>query len=317
MRVVFMGTPAFAATILEELAQQHEVAAVYTRPDAVRGRGKALVPSPVKEVASELGIPVHTPRSLRDEQVQQELVDYHPDVICVVAYGALLPSEVLSIPRFGCLNVHASLLPRWRGAAPIERAILAGDEETGVCVMRMEEGLDTGAWCVCRTASIDDKDSGELSDELATLGSQALLTALVHVEQGVEAWTEQDERQATYAAKLEKGELDLGPDEASIAVARKVRASSAAHPARCVIAGRGVTVLGGCQLREDAAGLATGLSAGAVRFASKRLFLGCAEGVYEVEALKPDGKQAMDARSFAAGAKALHGNDATWERKHV
>lgn len=317
MRVVFMGTPPFAAAILEDLAQQHEVVAVYTRPDAVRGRGRVLAPSPVKQLAQELGIPVHTPRSLHDEQTQQELVSYCPDVVCVVAYGALLPPEVLAIPRFGCLNVHASLLPRWRGAAPIERAILAGDEETGVCVMRMEAGLDTGAWCVCRTARIDDKDVDELYDELAVLGSQALLTALVHVEQGVETWTEQDEQRVTYAAKLEKGELDLDPDEAPVAAARKVRASGAAHPARCVIAGRGVTVLKGRLAHEDTAALVAGLAPGTARFVGKRLFLGCSGGAYEVELLKPDGKQAMDGRSFAAGAKALHGNDATWERKHA
>ena len=118
MRVVFMGTPAFAASILEEVAQQHEVAAVYTRPDAVRGRGGKLVPSPVKQVAAELGIPVLTPRTLRDGEVQRGLADLRPDVACVAAYGAILPPEVLAIPRFGCLNVHASLLPRWRGAAP-------------------------------------------------------------------------------------------------------------------------------------------------------------------------------------------------------
>ena len=145
MRVVFMGTPAFAATILDDLAEQHDVAAVYTRPDAVRGRGKRLEPSPVKAAAERRGLRVLTPRTLRDEAAQRELASFAPDVICVAAYGAILPKEVLDIPRFGCLNVHASLLPRWRGAAPIERAILAGDEEAGVCIMRMEVGLDTGA----------------------------------------------------------------------------------------------------------------------------------------------------------------------------
>ena len=192
MRVVFMGTPAFAATILDDLAEQHDVAAVYTRPDAVRGRGKRLEPSPVKAAAERRGLRVLTPRTLRDEAAQRELASFAPDVICVAAYGAILPKEVLDIPRFGCLNVHASLLPRWRGAAPIERAILAGVEEAGVCIMRMEEGLDTGAYCVCRTAIVDGKSASELTDELADLGSHALLTALVHVERGAAEWTEQD-----------------------------------------------------------------------------------------------------------------------------
>ena len=209
MRVVFMGTPAFAATILDDLAEQHDVAAVYTRPDAVRGRGKRLEPSPVKAAAERRGLRVLTPRTLRDEAAQRELASFAPDVICVAAYGAILPKEVLDIPRFGCLNVHASLLPRWRGAAPIERAILAGDEEAGVCIMRMEEGLDTGAYCVCRTAIVDGKSASELTDELADLGSHALLTALVHVERDAAEWTEQDEEQVTYASKIEKRELDL------------------------------------------------------------------------------------------------------------
>ena len=162
MRVVFMGTPRFAAEILDELAEFHEIAAVYTRPDAVRGRGKALAPSPVKEVAERRGFPVRTPRTLRDAEVLSELAAFAPDVICVAAYGAILPKDVLDLPPFGCLNVHGSLLPRWRGAAPIERAILAGDEEIGVCIMAMEEGLDTGDYCVCRSLPAGSRTAAEL-----------------------------------------------------------------------------------------------------------------------------------------------------------
>ena len=193
MRIVFMGTPDFAASVLSELASQHEVVAVYTRPDAVRGRGKQLVPSPVKVEACERGIPVFTPKTLRDADEQQALAALEPDVICVAAYGMLLPAEVLSIPEHGCLNVHASLLPRWRGAAPIERAILSGDEEVGVCIMRMEEGLDTGDYCVCRSLEVGDKDVALLTDLLADLGAHALLTALTQLEAGCIRWTRQDE----------------------------------------------------------------------------------------------------------------------------
>ncbi len=319
MRIVFMGTPSFSASILDDLTQQHEVVAAYTRPDAVRGRGKKLVSSPVRQVAERLGIPVHTPKTLRDEQVQRELASYQPDVICVAAYGALLPSEVLNLPRFGCLNVHASLLPRWRGAAPVERAILAGDAETGVCIMRMEEGLDTGPYCVCRTLSIEGKDVRELTGELAALGSNALLTALVHVECGAADWVFQDDSAATYAHKVEKGELDLDPDDSAALLARKVRASSEAHAARCVLDGRGVTVEGARDVSDEkaAAELARGLGAGAARFAGKRLFLGCAKGTFEVLALKPDGKRTMDAQAFAAGCAALREHDVTWEKKHA
>lgn len=318
MRVVFMGTPAFAATILEELVQQYEVVAVYTRPDAVRGRGKRLEPSPVKAAAERLGLPVFTPRTLRDEIAQRELAALRPDVICVAAYGAILPKAVLDLPRFGCLNVHASLLPRWRGAAPIERAVLAGDEEAGVCIMRMEEGLDTGAYCVCRTTTIGGKTADELTDELADLGSHALLTALVHVERGAAEWTEQDESQVTYASKIEKGELDLSPSETASVLERRVRASSAGHPSRAVVAGRGLTVLRASVL-VDAPGieLAAGIAPGEVRFAGKRLFLGAADGALEALSVKPDGRAAMDAKAFAAGVQGIKDGGLTWEEPNA
>ncbi len=316
MRVVFMGTPAFAATILEDLVQQHDVAAVYTRPDAVRGRGKRLEPSPVKRVAERHGLPVLAPRTLRDEEVQRELASFEPDVICVAAYGAILPKEVLELPRYGCLNVHASLLPRWRGAAPVERAILAGDEEAGVCIMRMEEGLDTGAYCVCRTAPVEDKGAEELTDELANLGSHALLTALVRVERGANVWIEQDEAEVTYASNIGKRELDLSPADAASALVRKVRASSAAHPSRAVVAGRPVTMLDLRPVRDEAARLAEGMAPGELRFAGKRLLLGASDGAVEARSLKPDGKRAMDARAFAAGVQDIKDGGLAWEEPH-
>ncbi|WP_139652906.1 methionyl-tRNA formyltransferase [Raoultibacter phocaeensis] len=314
MRIVFMGTPEFAATILEDLVQQHDVAAVYTRPDAVRGRGSDAEASPVKRVAERYGIEVRTPKTLRDEGEQHYLASLAPEVICVAAYGMILPKEVLEVPPYGCINVHASLLPAWRGAAPVERAILADETETGVCVMQMEEGLDTGAYCICRTANIEDKGAEELTDELANLGSHALLTALVHIEAGVAEWTRQDDTLATYAHKIEKHELDLSPDAPARELVLKVQASGSAHPSRAVVAGRAVTVL---KLREvagdeQAETLAGGLAAGSVRFAGKRLFLGAADGAVEVLSVKPDGKKAMDAKSFAAGIQGIKGDTHTW-----
>ena len=311
MRIVFMGTPDFAASVLSELASQHDVVAVYTRPDAVRGRGKQLVPSPVKVEACERGIPVFTPKTLRDADEQQALAALEPDVICVAAYGMLLPAEVLSIPEHGCLNVHASLLPRWRGAAPIERAILSGDEEAGVCIMRMEEGLDTGDYCVCRSLEVGDKDVALLTDLLADLGAHALLTALTQLEAGCIRWTRQDEEHVTYAEKIAKGELNLDPAESAVANDRRVRASGAAHPARAVVAGRPLTVLA-ARVADDAP--ADRLGSGAAALIANRLLLGCAEGVLEVTEVKPDGKRAMDARSFAAGVPALRGEEGTWSR---
>lgn len=311
MRVVFMGTPEFAADILAEVAERHDVVAVYTRPDAVRGRGRALVPSPVKVVAEERGIPVYTPRTLRDNEEQAQLAALAPDVVCVAAYGAILPREVLDIPRLGCLNVHGSLLPRWRGAAPIERAILAGDEEVGVCIMAMEEGLDTGDFCVCRSLPAADLTAAQLTAELASLGAGALLTALAQLEAGRLAWVKQDEAEVTYAEKIAKGELDLDPSESAVQNVRRVRASSEAHAARCVIAGRPVTVLSARAADEDApvAG-----KPGAATFAAKRLLLGCVEGAVQVLEVKPDGKRAMDAAAFAAGVPGLKNAEGEWAR---
>lgn len=315
MHVVFMGTPKLSADILVEIAQQHEVVCVYTRPDAVRGRGAKLEPSPVKAAAERLGIPVRTATSLRDAEEQAHLAELAPDAICVAAYGCILPREVLEIPRYGCLNVHASLLPRWRGAAPIERAILAGDEQTGVCIMRMEEGLDTGPYCVRRATEVEGKSAAELTDELANLGARALLTGLSVVEQGGAEWTFQDDAAATYAEKLAKDELYPDPAEPAAAMVRKVLASSEAHPARAVIAGRSATVER-VALPDDerAAALCDGLEQGAVRFAAKRLFLGTGDGAVEVLSLKPDGKKSMDARAFAAGVQGIKAGGCTWGR---
>ena len=211
MRVVFMGTPDFAASILIELKEQHDVVAVYTRADAVRGRGKKLVPSPVKEVALGANIPVFEPRTLRDDAEVERLRALDPDVICVAAYGMILPQAVLDIPKHGCLNVHASLLPKYRGAAPIERAILNGDDEAGVCIMRMEAGLDTGDYCICRSCQIAGMNAERLTGELADKGAYALLSALYDVEHGVERWVKQVEEDATWAPKIGKGELNLSP----------------------------------------------------------------------------------------------------------
>lgn len=319
MRLVFMGTPEFAATILEDLIEQHEVVGVYTRPDAIRGRGKEKQASPVKLIAQEQGIKVYEPISLKSTEVQYELQALRPEAICVAAYGAILPQEVLEIPRYGCLNVHASLLPRWRGAAPVERAILADDEEVGVCIMRMETGLDTGDYCVCRTAYTEEKSAEVLSDELANLGSHALLTALIHVQEGVHDWLAQDSAQVTYAAKIEKGELDIQLDDTARQAVLKVHASSVAHPSRCIIAGRPLTLIQVQDIRDDeqAQKLTANMPRQSVRFAEKRLFLAMADGAFEVKMLKPDGKQEMSAQAFAAGIQGIKDKTILWEPARV
>ncbi len=187
LRIVFAGTPDFAARHLQALLDsEHKVIAVYSREDKPAGRGKKLTASPVKQLAIEHALPVYQPRTLRDEAAQAELAALDADVLVVVAYGLILPKAVLTIPKLGCVNVHGSILPRWRGAAPIERAVWAGDNETGVTIMQMDEGLDTGDMLKIATLPIDDKEtSGSLYERLAELGPQALIDCLNDMANGI------------------------------------------------------------------------------------------------------------------------------------
>lgn len=313
MRVVFMGTPSLAATILRKLADCHEVVGVFTRPDAVRGRGKRLVPSDVKALAQSLGIPVYTPENLKDGDAREVLQSLAPDVVCVSAYGAILPSEILEIPPYGCLNVHTSLLPRWRGAAPIERAILAGDERTGVCIMRMEEGLDTGPYCVCRELEICGRSAAELTDVLAKEGAVALIDAMKLVESGDAVWIMQGEDGITYAEKIAKGELNPIPTDSACQFVAKVRSSSSAHPARAKIAERSLSVEGAdLVLDEMGKEICKDMGAQEARFRSKRLFVNAADGPVEIKRVRPDGKKSMDAKAFAGGIQGIKTAEIRW-----
>lgn len=310
MRIVFMGTPTFAATILEKIAAEHEVVGVFTQPDAVRSRGKKLDPSPVKTVALERGLQVFEYASFKNNSAFDELVALDPEVICVAAYGVLLPKAVIDLPPFGCLNVHGSLLPRWRGAAPIERAILADDAEVGVCIMQMEEGLDTGAYCQMKRLPRADLSASELTDTLASLGAQALLEVLADLEEDTIDWTVQDESQVTYAQKIEKGELDIAPDLKVRTALLRVRASSENHPSKCSIGGKEVSVVA-AQLPEEGA-LAADLVPGQVAFIAKRLYLGFADGALELVSVHPSGKKLMSAKDFAAGLQGVKRGEVTW-----
>ena len=227
LRLVFAGTPEFAVPSLHAcLASGAQVVAAYTQPDRPAGRGRKLAASPVKQAAVAAGIAVEQPETLRDESVRARLREYAPDLLVVVAYGLILPKAVLALPRLGCWNVHASLLPRWRGAAPIQRAILAGDGETGVDLMQMEAGLDTGPVLLeKRTPIAADDTGGRLHDRLAELGAEALAEGLVQVlGGGMLVATPQAADGVTYAHKLDKAEARLDWNEAAAALARKVRA---------------------------------------------------------------------------------------------
>lgn len=226
LRIIFAGTPEFAAHHLQALLDSHhQVIAVYSQPDRPAGRGKKLSSSPVKTLALAHQVPVYQPLSLKDPAAQAELQALNADIMVVVAYGLLLPKAVLDIPRLGCINVHASLLPRWRGAAPIQRALEAGDTVTGVTIMQMDVGLDTGDMLVKAECPIlPDDTGGRLHDRLLTLGPSALLKALDELARGATKPEQQDDSQSCYAAKLQKDEAQLDWRMPAEVLARKVRA---------------------------------------------------------------------------------------------
>lgn len=307
LRVVFMGTPDFAVPSLGALAAAGaDVALVVTRPDAVRGRGRRLAPAPVKVRAQELGVPVLEARRIDDDAFAR-VREARPDVVVVAAYGAILPERLLELPSLDAVNVHASLLPRWRGAAPIARAILAGDERAGVSIMRLVAALDAGPYCRQASVEVGEKDAAALTGELAELGARELVRALREVADGTAAWREQDEALVTYASKLTKEEMLLSPAMTAAEAARRVRASGDAEPARCQVLGQGVRLLAA---RVATGPEAQGLLPGEVRALRHGVLLGCAEGALEPTRVRPDGRREMEGGAWAAG---LRGATGSWE----
>ncbi|MEC8178460.1 MAG: methionyl-tRNA formyltransferase, partial [Pseudomonadota bacterium] len=223
MRIVFMGTPDFAVPTLEALVHAaHEVVCVYTQPPRKAGRGRKLQPTPVHQAAERLGIEVRHPASLKSQEEKDAFAALHADVGVVAAYGLILPQAVLVAPAHGCLNVHASILPRWRGAAPIQRAILAGDTGTGVTIMQMEAGLDTGPMLATIRTPIDRKTAGDLTDELAEKGAQLMVGTLRELSKHIPV--AQDDAEATHAPKIDKAEARLDWTQDAVQVERQVRA---------------------------------------------------------------------------------------------
>lgn len=226
LRIIYAGTPDFSVVALEALiASEHDVIAVYTQPDRPAGRGRGMQASPVKETALQHGIPVFQPESLKGEQAQAELLALNGDIMIVTAYGLLLPAAVLKTPRLGCINIHASLLPRWRGAAPIQRAILAGDKKTGITIMQMDEGLDTGAMLAVAQCDISDDDTGSsLHDKLMLLGAETLISALPEIAAKTNSGVVQDEVDTCYASKLTKAEAQIDWSLSAAEIQRAIRA---------------------------------------------------------------------------------------------
>lgn len=296
LRIIFAGTPDFAARHLDALlSSEHEIVGVFTQPDRPAGRGKKLMPSPVKVLAEEKGLPVFQPASLRQQENQQLVADLNADVMVVVAYGLILPKAVLDMPRLGCINVHGSLLPRWRGAAPIQRALWAGDTQTGVTIMQMDVGLDTGDMLYKLACPITSEDtSATLYDKLAALGPQGLIETLQQLAQGTAQPQVQDEELVTYAEKLSKDEARMDWSLSAEQLERCIRAFNPWPMGWFVIDEQPIKVWKASVLPSS-----TQAEPGTIVEASKSgIQVATAEGILNLESLQPAGKKAMSAQDL-------------------
>lgn len=291
MRIIFMGTPDFAVPTLNALAAAgHDICAVYSQPPRRAGRGKTLSPTPVHKRAEELGLPVRTPASLKLPEEQTAFAELYADIAVVAAYGLILPQTILDAPKLGCVNVHASLLPRWRGAAPIQRAILAGDTETGVTIMQMEAGLDTGPMLAKLHTDIDRKTAGELTEELAHSGAELLVTVLGYLS--AHPPVDQPTTGVTYAAKIDKAESRIDFQQTADAVERQIRAFTPAPGAFFEFAGERFRILSAHVLKESGA-------SGTVL--DDQMTIGCGTGSIRPSLIQRAGKSAMTPADLLRG----------------
>ena len=290
MKIVFMGTPDFAVPVLDALARAHQILAVYTQPPRPAGRGKADRPSPVHTRAVELGLPVHHPVTLKSPGDQAEFAALGADIAVVVAYGLILPQAILNAPRLGCLNIHASLLPRWRGAAPIHRAILAGDTETGICIMQMAAGLDTGPVLLRETTPIGPEDTtADLHDRLAAMGARMICDVITKLPMAAESQSDQG---ISYATKIAKSESRIDWTQPATQIDRLIRGLSPFPGAWCDIGGERVKFL--------RSRLAQGQGQPGQRLHG--LTIACGSGAIEVTLAQREGKRPMVAADFLNGA---------------
>ena len=301
LKLVFAGTPEFADPSLRAALAGSEVLAVFTQPDRPAGRGRQPTPSPVKQAALEANVRVLQPETLRTPEAQAVLAQLQPDLLIVVAYGLILPQAVLDIPRFGAWNVHASLLPRWRGAAPIQRAIEAGDAETGVCLMQMRKGLDTGPVLLRRETSIGaEETAGQLHDRLSILGAQVLAEGL-HLlsENRLPQAEEQDDAQAVYAHKLDKAEAKLGWNTPAIELARRVRAFSPWPIAEAALSGERLRIHTAMAIEG------TGTPGNIIAASKHGIDVACGQGALRLLTVQRDGGKALAAADYLNAHPAL------------
>ena len=305
MKIIFAGTPGFAATALDGLITAgHEVVLVLTQPDRPAGRGMKKVPSAVKQLAEKHKLLLLQPQSLKDRSVHQQLRTVKADVMVVAAYGLILPNIVLQIPRHGCLNIHASLLPRWRGAAPIQRAILAGDKETGITIMQMDEGLDTGGMLYKESIAISsDETTHTLHDKLCKLGADAIINALKLLVHNKLTPTQQDESQACYAAKIKKKEAQIDWQRPAEEIERKIRAFNPSPGAYTRFQGVNIKIWQAKTIPGDSCqtGKITAISHDGISVA-------CGQGQLRLEIIQRPGGKRLHANEFLAGFN-LHTGD--------
>ncbi|ULB08463.1 methionyl-tRNA formyltransferase [Cereibacter azotoformans] len=300
MRVVFMGSPDFSVPVLEALHAHHEVVCVYCQPPRPAGRGKKDRPTPVQARAEELGLPVRHPKSLRTPEVQADFAALGAEVAVVVAYGLILPQPILDAPDRGCLNIHASLLPRWRGAAPIHRAILAGDDETGICIMQMEAGLDTGPVLMCEKTHIGAEDTvQDLHDRLSGMGARLILGAIEALDDLVPQ--PQPEEGVTYAEKIAKAEAGIDWSRPAAEIDRQIRGLSPFPGAWTMLGGERVKLLR-CRLAEGQ---------GAPGELLEGLVIACGSGAVEITLAQREGKRPMERDEFLRGFALPRGSLAT------
>ena len=298
MKIVYMGTPDFAVPALKKLAQspKHTVAAVFTQPDKPQGRKMIMTPPDVKVCAQELSIPVYQPKSMKGDDAFAQLEEIDPDVIVVAAYGQILPKRVLDLPKFGCVNIHGSLLPKYRGAAPIQQAVLNGDKVTGVTTMLMDVGLDTGDILLTKETEIGiNETSAELFDRLSLMGGELIEETLDALENGTVEPKKQDEKLASHTSKIDKSMCPVSFDKPALEIHNRIRGLYSWPIATAQIGGKRVKI--------HKARLCYKSGRAGEILSVKPLVIACAEGSVEILELQPEGKKKMTAEAFAAGHK--------------